>query len=128
MDFYKTDGGRICKTFKDDCVIRSISIAMRKPYREVFIDLMNLGIEMGAYPNHDKVWQKYLGDNGFVKNKPPRNTQGKYIKLANWDFKGRAVVRNSGHLTAVDDGSCIDDWDCRYRPVNSYWSLEGDQT
>ena len=123
MLFYKTDGGRICKGFKGDCVTRSISVAMRKPYREVFEDLMALGLEMGAYPNHDKVWQKYLGDNGFTKNKPPRNAQGKYIKLANWDFKGRAVVRNSGHLTAVDDGTCIDDWDCRYRPVNSYWSL-----
>ena len=69
MDFYETDGGRLCKTFKDDCVVRSISIAMRKNYKEVFEDLMALGLEMGAYPNHDKVWMKYLDDHGWIKNK-----------------------------------------------------------
>jgi hypothetical protein len=56
---------------------------------------------MGAYPNHEKVWDKYLEQNGFVKNKPPRNAKGKYIKLQDWDFDGVAVVINSGHLTAV---------------------------
>jgi hypothetical protein len=122
MDFYKTDGGRICRTFKDDCVIRSISIAMRKPYAEVFTEMMALGLEMGAYPNHDKVWIKYLESNGFKKNRPPRDEHGKLIKLRDWDFKGTAVVRNSRHLTAVDGGTVIDSWDCRRRPVNSYWS------
>ena len=122
MDFYKTDGGRICRTFKDDCVIRSISVAMRKPYAEVFTEMMALGLEMGAYPNHDKVWIKYLESNGFKKNRPPRDEYGKLIKLRDWDFKGTAVVRNSRHLTAVDGGTVIDSWDCRRRPVSSYWS------
>ena len=121
MDYYQTDGGRMCRTFKSDCVVRSISAVLRKPYREVFTELMYLGLEIGAYPNHDKVWQKYCEDNGLVKCKPPRNSQGKYIKLQDWDFNGRAVVRNSGHLTAVDSGTVIDSWDCRYRPVNTYW-------
>ena len=122
MDFYKTDGGRICRTFKDDCVIRSISVAMRKPYAEVFTEMMALGLEMGAYPNHDKVWIKYLESNGFKKNRPPRDENGKLIKLRDWNFKGTAVVRNSRHLTAVDGGTVIDSWDCRRRPVNSYWA------
>ena len=121
MDFYKTDGGRICRTFKDDCVIRSISVAMRRPYLEVFEEMMALGLEMGAYPNHDKVWITYLESNGFTKHRPPRDSNGKLIKLRDWDFKGTAVVRNSGHLTAVDRGIVIDSWDCRRRPVNSYW-------
>ena len=122
MDFYKTDGGRICRTFKGDCVIRSISIVMRRPYVDVFNELMGLGLEMGAYTNHDKVWIKYLEQHGFTKNRPPRDENGKLIKLRDWDFKGTAVVRNSGHLTAVDGGTVTDTWDCRRRPVNSYWS------
>ena len=122
MDFYQTEGGRICKTFKDDCVIRSISAVLRVDYCEVFDDLMRLGLEIGAYPNHDKVWVTYLESKGYVKNKPPRDANGKMIKLQDWDFKGRAVVINSGHLTAVDGGTVIDSWDCRYRPVNSYWA------
>ena len=122
MDFYQTEGGRICKTFKDDCVIRSISAVLRVDYCEVFDDLMRLGLEIGAYPNHDKVWVTYLESKGYVKNKPPRDANGKMIQLRDWDFKGRAVVSNSGHLTAVDGGTVIDSWDCRYRPVNSYWA------
>ena len=82
---------------------------------------MALGLEMGAYPNHDKVWIKYLESNGFIKSRPPRDENGKLIKLRDWDFTGTAVVRNSGHLTAVDRGTVIDSWDCRRRPVNSYW-------
>jgi hypothetical protein len=125
MNFCKTDGDRICKTFKDDCVIRSISIATRKPYNYTFWELMHLGIEVGAYPNHDKVWVRYLEGLGFIKHKPPRDSQGKLIKLADWDFEGVAVVKSSGHLTAVDGGTVRDSWDCRYRPVNSYWAKPG---
>tara|TARA_Y100000114_G_scaffold78369_1_gene72093 strand:+ start:415 stop:789 length:375 start_codon:yes stop_codon:yes gene_type:complete len=122
MDFYQTEGARICKTFKDDCVIRSISVALREDYKKVFEDLMKLGLEIGAYPSHDKVWVTYLESKGYVKNKPPRDAKGKLIKLRDWNYKGRAVVINSGHLTAVDGGTVIDSWDCRYRPVNSYWA------
>ena len=113
--------GRICKTFKNDCVVRSLSIVMRETYSKVFHDLMAFGLEMGAYPSHDKVWIAYAEDQGLVKRKPPRCANGKLIKLADWDFQGVAIVRNSGHLTAVEDGYLIDAWDCRYRPVNSYW-------
>ena len=122
MHFYKTDGGKINPKSQGDCVVRSISIAMRRPYREIFTDLMTRGLELGLYPNDDANWQGYLESHGWVKNKPPRDSKGKLIKLANWDFKGRAVVINSRHLTAVDDGYVCDTWDCRYRPVNSYWT------
>ena len=102
-------------------MIRSISTVLRESYKTVFEELMHLGLEMGAYPNHDKVWITYLESKGLVKHKPPRDSRGKMIRLQDWDFKGRAVVRNSRHLTAVDGGTVIDSWDCRYRPVNSYW-------
>jgi hypothetical protein len=125
MKFQQWDSSqRLCKTFKDDCVVRSISIVCDEPYKATFENLMYLGLEVGSYPNHDKVWQKYLEDKGFVKNKMPRPV-GKprgTIKLQDWDFDGIAAVRNSGHLTAVENGWCIDTWDCRYRPVNSYWT------
>ena len=122
MKFYQTDNGRICKTFKDDCVVRSISLATDQSYQQTFSDLMELGLEIGAYPNHDKVWIKYLERKGFVKNKPPR-INGKMIKLRNWSEAPKvAVVRNSKHLTAIVDGILHDTWDCRYRPVNSYWT------
>ena len=113
--------GRLCRSFKDDCVVRSISVVTGESYSKVFRDLMAFGLEMGAYPNHDKVWIAYAEDQGLVKRKPPRDDNGKLIKLADWDFRGVAIVRNSRHLTAVEHGYLVDTWDCRYRPVNSYW-------
>jgi len=79
MKFHKTDNGRMCKTFKADCVIRSVSLATDQNYKQTFEELMALGLEVGAYPNHNKVWIRYLEDRGFVKNKPPR-LNGKLIK------------------------------------------------
>jgi hypothetical protein len=123
MKFQYLEGARICKTFKDDCVIRSISHAMNKPYKQVFNDLMLLGMEIGAYPNHDKVWQTYLEkQHGWVKNKPPRDKNGKLIRLCDWVGVETAVVRNARHLTAVVDNRVCDTWDCTYRPVNTYWT------
>ena len=123
MDYIESDGGRICKSFKDDCVVRSISVAMGREYRDVFTDLMAAGLDVGAYPNHPKVWERYLKDNGWIKNKPPRDTAGRMIKLRDWDCAPEfAVVKNSGHLTAIRRGIVVDTWDCRYRPVNSYWT------
>jgi|TARA_R110000824_G_scaffold73277_2_gene186733 hypothetical protein len=127
MKFHKTDNGRICRSFKDDCVVRSVSLATDQSYDQTFKELMTLGLEVGAYPNHDKVWIRYLEDKGFVKNKPPR-LNGKLIKLENWsDHPQVAVVRNSGHVTALVDGILHDEWDCRYRPVNSYWTYTEDK-
>lgn len=117
------DAGRICRSFKDDCVVRSISVAANMPYRKVFSELMQLGLELGAYPNHDKVWIHYIEKRlGWTKNKTPRDHNGKMIKLRDWNGPKTAIVRNSGHLTAISDGRVVDTWDCTYRPTNTYWT------
>tara|TARA_B100001559_G_scaffold312472_1_gene310226 strand:+ start:10 stop:399 length:390 start_codon:yes stop_codon:yes gene_type:complete len=124
VPFYQFEGARLCKKFEDDCVVRSISIATNKLYKDVFRGLMMLGLEMGAFPDCDIVWIRYLEEQGFVKNRPPR-VNGRLIKLGNWiDRPKTAVVRNSRHLTALSGGIVTDSWDCRYRPVNSYWTKE----
>lgn len=130
MDYIKTDGGRELagyKTTKDysgDCVIRSISIALNQAYSATFQEMMELGVEMGGYPSMRPVWTEYLNRKGWVKKKCPRDAKGKLIKLKNWLFNGTAVVLNSGHLTCVKDGAVHDSWDCRYRPVNTYFVEE----
>ncbi len=122
LKFQKLDGGRICPSFKHDCVIRAISFALSRPYKQVFTDLMTLGLTLGAYPNHDTVWKTYLKQQGWMPNKPPRNGK-KLIKLRDWTSAPRvAVVINSGHLTSIVDGYVVDEWDCTYRPVNTYWT------
>ena len=123
------DGGRSKVGYKfkskrtDDCAVRSIVIALGLPYEQVFRELMYLGMEYGAYPNWPCVFERYLKDQGWIKNKCPRDGLGKLIKLRDWHTApSRAVVTNSGHLTAIVNGECRDLWDCTYRPVNSYWT------
>lgn len=127
MSFVETDGGRkdagykCTKDFSGDCTVRSISIALNQPYSATFMEMMELGMEMGGYPDMKPVWMEYLKRKGWVKKPCPRDANGKLIKLKFWEFDGTAVVLNSGHLTAVSNGCVMDSWDCRYRPVNSYW-------
>lgn len=119
---------RLCKAWKDDCTVRSLSIVLGETYKKVFEDLMHFGLQIGAYPDCDKVWKAYAEDQGLIKRKCPRDQNGKLIKLGDWDFMGTAVVINSGHLTAVDGGYVVDIWDCRYRPVNTYFERVGVQS
>mgnify|MGYP003131521852 CR=1 FL=1 len=123
MKFQKMQGGRICKTFKNDCVIRAISFAMDIPYAEAFQDLMELGMEIGAYPNCPKVYETYLSRKGWIKMKPPRNSRGKLIRFADWaDAPKKAVVHVRRHLTCVDHGYVVDEWDCRRYCIGTYWA------
>jgi len=129
IDFVYDDGGRSKVGYKsrvknaDDCVVRSIAIALDLPYDQVFRELMYIGLELGLYPNARSVHERYLKAHGWVKNKCPRNASGNLIKLRDWcSAPHRAVVSNSRHLTAIVDGKCRDTWDCTYRPVNSYWT------
>ena len=116
---------RINRKFKDDCVVRAIANATGTPYKTVFEDLMEVGLEMCAWPNQDFVWMEYLNRLGWKKNKCPRDSNGKLIKLRNWEnHPDTAIVINSNHLTAIVDGACFDTWDCTYRPVNTYWTQE----
>jgi len=119
------ESARINRKFKNDCVVRAIANATGTPYKTVFEDLMEVGLEMCAWPNQDFVWMEYLSRLGWKKNKCPRDSNGKLIKLRNWEnHPDTAIVRNSRHLTAIVDGACFDTWDCTYRPVNTYWTQE----
>ena len=42
-----------------DCVVRAISIAMRRPWVEVYDDICQIGREEYDMPNSDAVWGLY---------------------------------------------------------------------
>jgi len=121
----KAAGFKMTKAYRSDCVVRSITIVSEKPYEEVFNEMMQLGIKMGGLPNIKPIYSKYLKNLGFEKMRCPRDENGKLIKLRDWfNAPERAVVLNSRHLTAVVRNEVRDIWDCRYRPVNTYWVKE----
>ena len=107
-----------------DCVVRAIAIATKQSYKGTLIDLCNLAIEYGCTPNDFWIVEKYLKSKGWVKEKAPRNKSGKKIRLRDWDYKGTALMRTSGHLVAVLDGVVNDTWDCRPWCCNTWWREE----
>ena len=115
-----------------DCVVRAISIATGKHWEEVYTGLCNIGFKLKAMPNDDKVYEKYLEELGWEKQKQPRkedNTKYKAKELAEMSGKGSgivAVIRVANHLSAVNNGYILDTWDCGDKTVGNFWVFKGD--
>ena len=107
-----------------DCVIRSISLAMDKPWQEVFDGLCSIARDMYRVPNEPAVYAKYLEANGWKKMPAPRHADNtKYLaKDFVSEFKGRACAHVGGnHVSCFIDGKIHDIWDCGYKSVGNYW-------
>ena len=112
-----------------DCVFRACSIATGLDYKLVWNTLFDLGKEMGYLPNDPKVYEKFLLDHGFTKNKPPKDNRGKKISIRNWSAeapKGRIVASTREHLIAIVDNVQRDAW-LDERCVNSWFQKEAQQ-
>ena len=112
-----------------DCVFRACSIATGLDYKLVWDTLFDLGKEMGYLPNDPKVYEKFLLDHGFTKNKPPKDNRGKKISIRNWSAeapKGRIVASTREHLIAIVDNVQRDTW-LDERCVNSWFHKEAQQ-
>lgn len=119
MKFQYNDGGRKEAGYKGttgDCVVRSISIATRKPYKEVYNALNLLGRQERIcksrikYSNartgvYRKSYQKYLESLGWKWIPTMFIGSGCKVHLdANELPGGKLIVRLSRHITAVIDG------------------------
>ena len=135
MKLVLDDGGRARAGFKGtagDCVVRSIAIATRKPYAEVYLEL---GVLMVTFATTSRSRQAKLA---LAKGRTtPRTGVQKqvyrnYLKSLGWEWvplmqigigckthlraeelpRGRIIVRLSRHLAAVVDGVLHDTHDC----------------
>jgi len=98
----------------DDCVIRAITFALEKPYKEVFCDLMDLAKEIGDLPTSNRVSVEYLKRNGWSETKLPKsplvrvNELGKITNSSKWVI---LYIRN--HWVACQENTLYDLWDSR---------------
>lgn len=109
-----------------DCVVRSISLAMGKTWEEVYAALCTIGLKMYRMPNEDKVYEKYLKDNGWEKQKMPKKENGrKYTGKEFSDTFGVdypvAVISMRGHIAVMINGQFNDIWDCSDYSVGNFW-------
>lgn len=117
------DGGRAAAgygiaTDARDCVCRSIAIATRQPYREVYEALAarHAARKGGRRSARDglprKVYEPYLLDLGWAWFPTMAIGQGTTVHLADGELPaGRLVVAVSKHMTAVVDGTVRDNHD-----------------
>tara|TARA_Y100001970_G_C14251039_1_gene871908 strand:- start:2534 stop:2974 length:441 start_codon:yes stop_codon:yes gene_type:complete len=137
--FIKDSGGRYkyfpltTKKHKvGDCVIRAISIASGLDYKKVMTDLFERGLALGRLPNTQKVYEPYLEELGFVKQKPQYNvehdeaTDDEYLRKRRMkdvlvDYNKSYIFLTSQHLTAVVNGEHRDVWNCGAWCANSYY-------
>ncbi len=112
-----------------DCVFRACSIATGLDYKLVWDTLLILVKKWATYPTTKKVYEKFLLDHGFTKNKPPKDNRGKKISIRNWSAeapKGRIVASTREHLIAIVDNVQRDAW-LDERCVNSWYHKEAQQ-
>ena len=154
MDLIISDGGRRAAGFKghcEDCVVRAIAIAARRPYEEVYKEcaLMNAeyskttlpnrrfaGVRTarnGVYTSHER-FADYINRMGFVRYPPRGQGQSKKLYLRDGDLPmGRVIAELSRHWVAVIDGVIHDTYDSQIpyynwtlRRVYKCWKLDDD--
>lgn len=109
-----------------DCVIRAISIALKKDWKEAMMGLAELACETGYAPNMTENFNIYLERNGWKKMPMPRHPDG--TKYTTKEFcqehkTGTFVVNIANHTFCVKNGRVHDTWDVsKYsKRIGNYW-------
>lgn len=108
-----------------DCVIRAVSIALNKPWLEVYDELYSVGRQEYDMPNSEAVWGLYLYRLGFEPFILPRQCpMCMTIKAFCKQFpKGTYIIGTGPHAVAVIDGNYYDTWDSGNEIASYYWRM-----
>ena len=100
-------------SYVGDCVIRALSIAMNKPWREIYLDLAAEGLLMGDMPSSNKVWGEYLTRKGYKRHVIPSECPMCYTirDFCGEYFRGTYIVGTGTHVVCIKDGNLYDSWD-----------------
>lgn len=114
------DGGRKALglyNLEGDCVVRAISIAFKRHYRDVYQELQKMQNRWDADQTWgrsirkggvwDQVYEKYMSDNGWERARNAGRTD-------NLPLHGRYILEINKHLMALINGNIQDDLDHRY--------------
>lgn len=102
-----------------DCVYRSISLVLNKPYRDVVNELKEYAGK-DRTPNHGNCFLPWLQSKGYeIREFGKKLTVNQFLNDLNMcddSDKFNAILLLNGHLTAIKGGVCYDTWDCgRYK-------------
>ncbi len=108
-----------------DCVVRALVKATHTNWSKVYYRLCEIGGNKFAMPNEKRVYEIYLEENGFKKQKMLRfsdNSRYTVIEFADANPKGTFVIGVAKHLTVIIDGTLYDTWNCGHKSVGNYWT------
>lgn len=108
-----------------DCVIRAIARATGQSWEEVLTGLYQVALQLKTAPADKECYERYLGQQGWLKHPQPRKDDGKKYTISEWCWKHKhktMVISVANHLTCVIDGQCNDIWDCTDMSVLNYWT------
>lgn len=106
-----------------DCAIRAISIALDKPWNDVYAEVSMKGLLLSDMPSSNRVWGDYLEEQGFKLHIIPDSCPDCYsVKDFTNDYpRGTYVLGTGSHVVAVINGSYFDTWDSGNETVKYYW-------
>lgn len=113
--------------FTGDCVVRALAYANDMTWDEVFFELCSIGINKKLMPNNEKVYEQFLKDRGWRKQKQPVNYDGTKYRAFNFCNvfarpEKRYIISMRRHLTVIANKKVVDIWDCSKEVVGVYWT------
>ena len=124
MEFIKTNvNPRQIKV--NDCVIRAISIATDKTWKDVYYDLVKIGAELYMIAYDKQVYERYLKELVFTKHKMPKKDNGKRFTIkefADLHPNDAMIITIANHMTYVESDRMYDLWDCSRKSICNYWT------
>lgn len=128
MIAYKNENVNLKNKKTSDCVVRALSKASGKDYKQVAQELFDLYMKYGYMINDKHTYERWLEMNGFIKYKQPRKRDNTKYLVGEIDRLIRlgenAVISCANHLTCVAGDSLCDLWDCRKKTIGNYYVLE----
>lgn len=106
-----------------DCVIRALSVALDKPWEEIYLDICAQGYKMADMPSANHVWGSYLREKGFDRmTAEPNITVREFCDKYN---QGTYILGCDSHVLTAIDGHYLDAWDSGDETVVYFWEMKG---
>ena len=107
-----------------DCVIRSLTIALNRSWKDVYIELAVRGLRLSDMPSANRVWQSLLSDSGFIRKAINQQSCPACFLVKHFCIEhpeGTYVLCTGTHTVAVKDGDYYDTWDSGNEVPVFYW-------
>lgn len=108
----------------DDCVIRAIATATGQTWDDTLRGLTECAIKHKYMINCPSLYDKYLKELGWEKQKQPRRSDNKRYRACEFvkKFKGITIANlGAQHVACIKYGQVWDIWDSSNEVVGNYW-------